>query len=82
MEIRLSAPVALRTGFTGLQIRILAKRSKDAALARRLLALAEIFDGGSRSDGLRFNVNGPERPFAQKVEDGPSSAVDGVVPGG
>jgi hypothetical protein len=68
-------PVALRMDFTGLQLRALAKQSKDAALARRLLALAEIFDGGSRSDAariggvglqtihdwvLRFNAKGPE----------------------
>jgi len=61
--------------FTGLQLRALAKQTKDAAFARRLLALAEIFDGGSRRDAariggvgvqtirdwvLRFNAKGPE----------------------
>ena len=70
----MSVPVALRTDFTGLQLRALAKQCKDAAFARRLLALAEIFDGGSRSDAariggvglqtirdwvLRFNAKGP-----------------------
>jgi len=50
----MSVPVALRTDFTGLQFRALAKQSKDAAFARRLLALAEIFDGGSRSDAARI----------------------------
>jgi len=50
----MSVPVALRTDFTGLQLRALAKQSKDAAFARRLLALAEIFDGGSRSDAARI----------------------------
>jgi hypothetical protein len=35
---------------TGFQLRPLAKQSKNAAFARRLLALAEILDGGSRSD--------------------------------
>jgi len=84
-----------------------------AELARRLLALAEIFDGGSRSDAariggvglqtirdwvLRFNAKGPEglkdgkapgqpsllkdehrRALAQKIEDGPNPAADGVV---
>ena len=71
----MSVPVALRTDFTGLQLRALAKQCKDAAFARRLLALAEIFDGDSRSDAariggvglqtirdwvLRFNAKGPE----------------------
>jgi hypothetical protein len=50
----MSVPVALGTDFTGLQLRALAKQSKDAAFARRLLALAEIFDGGSRSDAARI----------------------------
>jgi hypothetical protein len=76
----MSVPVALRTDFTGLQLRALAKQSKDAAFARRLLALAEIFDGGSRSDAariggvglqtirdwvLRFNAKGPEGSYAR-----------------
>jgi hypothetical protein len=71
----MSVRVDLRTDFTGLQLRALAKQSKDAAFARRLLALAEIFDRGSRSDAarvggvglqtirdwvLRFNAKGPE----------------------
>ena len=34
--------------------RALAKQSKDAAFACRLLAPAEIFDGGSRSDAARI----------------------------
>jgi putative transposase len=109
----MSVPVALRTDCTGLQLRALAKQSKDAAFARRLLALAEIFDGGSRSDAariggvglqtirdwvLRFNAKGAEglkdgkapgqpsllkdehrRALAQKIEDGPNPAADGVV---
>ena len=50
----MSVPVALRSDFTGLQLRALAKQTKDAAFARRLLALAEIFDGGSRSDAARI----------------------------
>jgi transposase len=109
----MSVPVALRTDFTRHQLRALAKQSKDAAFARRLLSLAEIFDGGSRSDAariggvglqtirdwvLRFNAKGPEglkdgkapgqpsllkdehrRALAQKIEDGPNPAADGVV---
>ncbi len=55
-------------------MRRLAKASKDAAQSRRLLALAEVYDGGRRSDAariggvglrvardwvLRFNGEGP-----------------------
>jgi hypothetical protein len=41
--------IALRSDFDGTALRYLARRSKDAAQARRLLALAAIYDGGTRS---------------------------------
>jgi transposase len=71
----MAAPIALREDFGGPGLRKLAKQSKDAAQARRLLALAEIYDGGSRMDAariggvtlqivrdwvLRFNAHGPD----------------------
>jgi putative transposase len=71
----MAVPIALRGDFDGSGLRRLAKQSKDAAQARRLLALAEIYDGGSRTDAarigsvtlqvvrdwvLRFNQHGPE----------------------
>jgi hypothetical protein len=46
--------VALREDFGGLELRKLAKQTKDAVQARRLLALAEIYDGGSRTDAARI----------------------------
>ena len=67
--------ITLRLDFDGPKVRRLAKASKDAAQARRLLALAEIYDGGSRSDAARiggvtlqiigdwvtrFNARGPD----------------------
>src|ERR1700690_4068473 len=90
----MSVPVALRTDFTGLQLRALAKQCKDAAFARRLLALAEIFDGGSRSDAariggvglqtirdwvLRFNAKGPEGLKDGKAP-GPTFPAQGRTP--
>ena len=71
----MASPIALREDFDGPGLRRLAKQSKDAAQARRLLALAEIYDGGSRTDAariggvtlqivrdwvLRFNKHGPD----------------------
>ncbi len=71
----MAVPVALRKDFNGPGLRKLAKRTKDAAQARRLLALAEIYDGRSRTNAarmggvtlqivrdwvLRFNNRGPE----------------------
>jgi transposase len=67
--------IALRPDFTASALRGLARRSKDAAQARRLLSLAVIYDGGSRSEAarlgnvtlqivrdwvVRFNTEGPD----------------------
>ena len=40
--------VAVRTDYTADEVRRLAKGAKDAAQARRLLAIAAVFDGASR----------------------------------
>jgi len=46
----MAAPIALRSDFDGRGLRSLARRSKDAAQTRRLLALATIYDGASRTE--------------------------------
>ncbi len=46
--------IALRMDFIASQLRHLARRSKDATQARRLLALAAIYDGGTRSEAARL----------------------------
>src|SRR5918993_632726 len=46
----MAAPIVLRDDFDGVGVRKLAKATKDAAQALRLLALAEIADGGWRTD--------------------------------
>ncbi len=46
--------IALRSDVTAAQLRNLARRGKDAAQARRLLALAAIYDGGSRGEAARL----------------------------
>ena len=80
----------LRSDFNGLALRQLARRTKDSAQARRLLALAEVYDGGSRSVAariggvtlqsvrdwvLRFNVQGPEGLIDLKAS-GPSPKLN------
>ena len=67
--------IALRSDFGAAELRRLARRSRDAAQARRLLALAAIYDGGTRSEAarlghvtlqivrdwvVRFNTEGPD----------------------
>ena len=71
----MGAAVGLRSDFDGPGLRLLAKATKGAAHVRRLLAVAEIYDGGARTDAariggvglqtvrdwvLRFNARGPE----------------------
>ena len=46
----MAAAIALRSDFDGAALRRLGRLTKDAAQARRLLALAAVRDGGSRSD--------------------------------
>ena len=80
----MGAAISLRADFDAAGLRRLARQSKHAAQARRLLALALIYDGGSRSDAarlgnvtlqivrdwvLRFNANGP------------AGLIDGKAPG-
>ena len=42
-------PIALRADFAAGGLRAAARQTKDAAQARRLLALAAIYDGASRT---------------------------------
>jgi len=46
--------IALRPDFSAAELRRLARCSKDGAQARRLLALATIYDGGTRSEAARL----------------------------
>jgi transposase len=74
--------IALRSDFDATELRRLARRGKDAAQARRLLALAAIYDGGMRSEAarlgnvtlqivrdwvVRFNAEGPDGLIDRKA---------------
>jgi hypothetical protein len=50
----MSTPVPLRSDFDAANLRKAARRSRDPDQTRRLLALAEIYDGGSGSDAVRI----------------------------
>jgi hypothetical protein len=49
-----SIPIPLRSDFEAATVRRIAKATKNAAQGRRLLALAEIYDGGTRTDAARI----------------------------
>ena len=80
----MAAAVCLREDYDAARLRGLAKRSPDAAQTRRLLALAVIYDGGSRSEAAKTGGVG-----RQTVRDwvlafntkGPPGLVDGKAPG-
>jgi len=88
----MTAAIGLRTDFDGTLLRQLARRVNDSGQVRRLLALAEIYDGGTRGDAariggvtlqsirdwvLRFNANGPEGLIDLKAP-GPQTKLNDV----
>ena len=50
----MSAPIPLRRDFDAPQLRRLAKKTKDGPQARRLLALAAIYDGAARTEAAKI----------------------------
>jgi transposase len=50
----MAAPIPLRRDVTAADLWQEARRTRDASQARRLLALAEIYDGGSRTHAARI----------------------------
>ena len=87
----MGAALALRGDFDGPGLRRLAKATKDAGQSRRLLALAEIYDGGARSDAariggvglqvirdwvLRFNAGGANELIDRKAPGQPPKLTD------
>src|SRR5262249_15193730 len=71
----MSQAIPVRTNYTAGEVRRFAQRAKDAAQARRLLAIAAVLDGASREEAatvggmgrqtlpdsrIRFNQQGPD----------------------
>src|SRR5208283_3399085 len=52
----MAAAIGLREDFDAKALRALAKRAKDGPRARRLLALAAIYDGATRSEQARSRI--------------------------
>jgi transposase len=80
----MSAPIPLRKDFGASQLRGLAKKTKNAAQARRLLALAAIYDGGTRTEAANIGGVGLQiiRDWVLRFNArGPAGLVDGKSPG-
>ena len=78
----MAAAIGVRTDYTAADLRRLARRCSDPDQVRRLLAIALVLDGGSRSDAakvagvtlqivrdwvLRFNADGPDGLVTRKA---------------
>jgi len=84
-------PIPLRSDFDAAALRRIARRSKDGPQARRLLTLAVISEGASRTEAARiggvtlqivrdwvvkFNAHGPEGLIDRKPPGPPSRLTD------
>ena len=80
----MGAAIGLREDFDGAALRRLARTTKSANQGRRLLALAEIYDGGRRSDAARIGAVGLQivRDWVVRFNArGPDGLLDGKAPG-
>src|SRR3546814_11602044 len=81
-RLAMAAAIGVRSDYTSADLRQFARRSDDADQVRRLLAVALILDGGSRSEAakvagvtlqivrdwvLRFNEGGPDGLATRKA---------------
>src|SRR3954464_664230 len=76
--------IALRPDYDAARLRGLAKAARDAGQSRRLLALAEIYDGGSRTRAARVGGVGLQtlRDWVVRFNaHGPGGLIDGKAPG-
>jgi transposase len=84
-------PIPLRTDFDASALRSCARKTKDGPQARRLLALAAIYDGATRTEAakigdvtlqivrdwvMKFNANGPDGLIDRKSPGQPSRLND------
>jgi transposase len=79
-----STPVALRSDYDATRLRSLARRAKDGPQTRRLLALAAIYDGGTRTEAAQIGGVGRQtvRDWVLRFNaHGPDGLLDGKAPG-
>ena len=80
----MAAAINLRGDFSGEELRRLARCSRDAKQVRRLLALAAIRDGGSRTEAARIGGVGLQivRDWVLRFNaEGPDGLIDRKAPG-
>ena len=80
----MGSAISLRSDYDGHGLRCLARQTKDANQARRLLALASIYDGGSRADAARLGSVTVQivRDWVVRFNDrGADGLINGKAPG-
>lgn len=80
----MGSAISLRSDFDGAKLRLLARQTRDADQARRLLSLASIYDGGSRGDAARLGSVTVQivRDWVVRFNDrGAEGLVNGKAPG-
>ena len=80
----MSSPIPLRGDFDASQLRVLARKSKDGPQARRLLALAAIYEGATRTEAAKIGGVGLQiiRDWVLRFNArGPAGLLDGKSPG-
>src|SRR5450830_1462179 len=80
----MSVPIPLRWDFSAPQLRGLAKKAKDGPQARRLLTLAAIYDGATRTEAAKIGGVGLQiiRDWVLRFNArGPDGLIDGKSPG-
>lgn len=78
------AGITLRSDYTAEDLRVMARRSSDAGQTRRLLALAVIYDGGSRGEAAKTGNVGRQiiRDWVLAFNaEGPDGLLTGKAPG-
>ena len=80
----MSLPIPLRGDFDAARLRGLAKKTKDGPQARRLLSLAAIYDGATRTEAAK--IGGVELQIIRDWvlhfnERGPDGLLNGKSPG-
>ena len=77
-------PIAVRTDFSAVGVRRLARRAEDSDQVRRLLAIAAVLDGASRAEAAK--VGGMDRQTLRDWvirfnEQGPDGLINVPAPG-
>jgi hypothetical protein len=83
-EFSMGAAIEIRGDLSGEDLRRLARGSRDAAQVRRLLALAVILDGGTRTEAARVGGVGLQivRDWVLRLNaERPAGLIDRKAPG-